>query len=251
MQDIKKLVCGIGFCLMFPAAAQADLITFNFTGKFVLADYYGTVVMNEGSPVTPIAASLTYDTENGVGTSNLSISMSGGFWGIGATFHDISMAHTPGTNLIEGYVLADWNGNYDMPMHVQWDATGLFNAVNYGLQPGDIISGTNLYRDTDGNGFGDAGEWLANVYSATPYSDILQQQQGHNALQGPAPMAATSGSQGLGDSTPFPGIKGYFDIGSGNSMHVVSVTTVPIPAAVWLFGSGLLGLMGFARRRAN
>ncbi|MGB5409060.1 MAG: VPLPA-CTERM sorting domain-containing protein, partial [Thiogranum sp.] len=28
-----------------------------------------------------------------------------------------------------------------------------------------------------------------------------------------------------------------------------SVTVVPVPAAVWLFGSGLLGLVGVARRR--
>ena len=32
------------------------------------------------------------------------------------------------------------------------------------------------------------------------------------------------------------------------AFHVVS--TVPVPAAVWLFGSGLLGLIGFARRKA-
>jgi hypothetical protein len=31
----------------------------------------------------------------------------------------------------------------------------------------------------------------------------------------------------------------------------VSVTTVPVPAAVWLFASGLLGLAGMARRRAR
>jgi len=29
------------------------------------------------------------------------------------------------------------------------------------------------------------------------------------------------------------------------------VGAVPIPAAVWLFGSGLLGLVGFARRKAS
>ena len=29
-----------------------------------------------------------------------------------------------------------------------------------------------------------------------------------------------------------------------------SFTTVPVPAAVWLFGSGLLGLVGVARRKA-
>jgi hypothetical protein len=31
---------------------------------------------------------------------------------------------------------------------------------------------------------------------------------------------------------------------------VIDVTPVPVPAAVWLFGSGLLGLVGVARRRA-
>lgn len=30
-----------------------------------------------------------------------------------------------------------------------------------------------------------------------------------------------------------------------------SVTTVPIPAAVWLFGSGLIGLIGLARRKKS
>ncbi|MCK4707388.1 MAG: VPLPA-CTERM sorting domain-containing protein [Gammaproteobacteria bacterium] len=31
----------------------------------------------------------------------------------------------------------------------------------------------------------------------------------------------------------------------------VSTSTVPVPAAVWLFGSGLLGLIGVARRRSK
>ena len=31
----------------------------------------------------------------------------------------------------------------------------------------------------------------------------------------------------------------------------VSLTAVPVPAAVWLFGSGLLGLVGIARRRRS
>lgn len=30
-----------------------------------------------------------------------------------------------------------------------------------------------------------------------------------------------------------------------------STSPVPVPAAIWLFGSGLLGLVGFARRKAN
>ncbi len=36
--------------------------------------------------------------------------------------------------------------------------------------------------------------------------------------------------------------------GSGNC-SVTTVSAVPVPAAVWLFGSGMLGLMGLARRK--
>ena len=33
------------------------------------------------------------------------------------------------------------------------------------------------------------------------------------------------------------------------SLNGLTVSSVPVPAAAWLFGSGLLGLSGFARRR--
>jgi len=36
--------------------------------------------------------------------------------------------------------------------------------------------------------------------------------------------------------------------GTGNC-SVSSISAVPLPAAVWLFGSGLIGLVGFARRK--
>ena len=41
------------------------------------------------------------------------------------------------------------------------------------------------------------------------------------------------------------------DVGNVSAFRAELVgTVVPIPAAVWLFGSGLLGLVGFARRKA-
>jgi len=55
-------------------------------------------------------------------------------------------------------------------------------------------------------------------------------------------MAATNASKGITEGF-YSGAVGYFDTGSGNSMHVTSVTAVPVPSVIWLFGSGLVALL--------
>jgi len=45
------------------------------------------------------------------------------------------------------------------------------------------------------------------------------------------------------------GLQGIDDESWGLDNVMVQVTPVPLPAAVWLFGSGLIGLLGFAKRR--
>lgn len=47
-------------------------------------------------------------------------------------------------------------------------------------------------------------------------------------------------------TAPFPGASPKFN---GTSADDFPVSGVPVPAAVWLMGSGLLGLVGVARRR--
>jgi len=254
---MKKIIKTLSCVALLAATApsQASTITFDFTGRLVVAGPVGDPLINNELPYTPIAASLTYNTVTGVGDSKLSITMTDSFLGVPepAVFHDITMTRQAGSNLIDGQVLVDWSGTFNMPMHVEWDATGLLNAIKIGLVEGDVLSGSTLYHDTNRNGVQDAGESGQNIFSATPYSDTIQNplyvSLDPNTLQGPAPLAATSNSLGLDDTTPFPGFRGYLDIGSGNSMHVTSVSAVPVPAAVWLFGSGLIGLAGFARRK--
>lgn len=52
-------------------------------------------------------------------------------------------------------------------------------------------------------------------------------------------------------SGPFPGFNANFNgIATVTAINPV-VAAVPVPAAAWLLGSGLLGLVGVARRKAN
>ena len=242
--------------------ASAAVYQFHFTGQYTLVDASGVAMDQQ-----PISSTLTYDDTSGTGFSaDLAIENFDTF-GATASIYSISLQREAGTDLIVGNMLADWNFNFGIPLSMVWDASGLFNAIDYGLQAGDVISGTNLKR---------GGVVVADVQSATPASDGLG--FGFSVLnQGPAPLAVTTwntttlctpGSDCIGNALsggapsvddgiagspmidePFIGLNVNFDIGSGNSLTVLSVTTVPVPAAAWLFASGLLGLIGIARRK--
>lgn len=258
--SIRNIILCAAFSLTvaLPVTAYSDTIGFHFTGNVMIAGSGTPLVYTDPSGnlvvLAPISASLDYNTVSGLGGSNLSITMPD-FSGSPVTFHDITMQHETGTNLIQGEILVDWNGNVNMPMNIEWDATGLFNALTYGLKPGDTISGTTLKQDTTGDGNFDT---FTDVSSATPYSDTILDKvvSPVTAPEGAAPIASTSGSLGLGydingnyvGGTPFDGIQGLINIGSGNSLTVTSVSTVPVPAAIWLFCSGLIGLIGISKK---
>jgi len=247
------------------APVSAAVYNFHFTGQYTLLDNLGGYADQQ-----PISSTLTYDDSSGSGFSaNLTIQNFDTF-GATATIYDLSLQRVSGTNLIVGNMLADWNFSTGVPLSMVWDATGLFNAIGVGLQAGDVISGTNLKR---------GGIVIADVSSATPASDgtLVDSATGQQLNQGPAPLAVTTlntttlcnpsinclgnavsggapfADDGIGGSPmidgPFPGLNVNFDIGSGNSLTVLSVSSVPVPAAVWLFGSGLIGLLSVARRK--
>ena len=65
-------------------------------------------------------------------------------------------------------------------------------------------------------------------------------------------LSTDSGVSWVADSLVTPLGANAFTVtfGTGANVIEVDVQVVPVPAAVWLFGSGLIGLVGVARRRA-
>ena len=249
--------------ILLAGNAYADIVTFDFTGRMTVVDSLGGVVGGGSDGYTPISAQLTLDTlysspgtfnpNDLVGTSTLNITVNDSFFGITtpAVFHDVSLSYVDAST-VNGNFLADWNNNNNMPGEIVWDVSGLTTAVLFGLQVGDTISGNEMFRDFDGDGTAET-RVIDNLNSAIPYADTLTYSPivyPDFTLQGPAPMAATDATPGL-SSGPFVGIRVLLDIGSGNSMTVSSISAVPVPAAVWLFGSGLIGLIGVARRKKS
>lgn len=63
-------------------------------------------------------------------------------------------------------------------------------------------------------------------------------------------MGLTTGIS-LYDASGDPVSSFTIDVASGSTYTAAGiVSTVPLPTSVWLFGSGLLGLIGIARRKA-
>lgn len=90
---------------------------------------------------------------------------------------------------------------------------------------------------TANNWFGTAGfDFLSGMWSATQLTHI------NLTLQNNLEAVSTTQGESAWIQKKFTG---------GNTVGVViqTIPTVPVPAAVWLFGSGLLGLVAVARRR--
>jgi hypothetical protein len=169
----------------------------------------------------------------------------------------------PNTDLVGGYI----NGNVSSPT-ADPNAIGrfiFFNSVvntftaatsNIGgiaggpVPTGDITGGvmtmdlSSFFANWNGTDF--------NQGSATASTDFVP------TAGVPAPADVAGSVSCVGTECTFTNLEwqslivgGPFNGKTGTWTLSGTATIVPVPAAVWLFGSGLLGLVGIARRRAK
>ena len=114
-------------------------------------------------------------------------------------------------------------------------------GLTVALAPGLIFDGGVIdFTGTNGSG----------VYQASNQTDILNLDTANDDF-----IVGMSNDGGLTwyADTGFlagPANSGILIFDIGNATITVDVKAVPVPAAAWLFGSGLIGLVGVARRRA-
>jgi len=235
---------------------------------------------------TPVSGTLTFDTVTGAGTGTLvpfdffSGSLPAEAVGINMQAIGDGMGG-PGT-LVLGNMLFNWNGTFGIPTSIVLDAAGFFaNELTSGGANSAVPASDGTYT---GATFGYLGlgpvpiattEWDVTLGNGCVVGDCMG-----NGSSGVLPLVADTSSNtkeyaqgdgvGIGGvpmaDGPFAGNNANFDItnmtfashdpeGSIGPFCDFGIDCtpppIPVPAAVWLFGSGLLGLVGVARRRKS
>jgi len=259
------------------------LSTDNFAGgKFIynadadaaeIAAYYAGEPYNYYAGTrTPISGTMTFDTV--IGSGSATIEPFDFFEGGPIVAHDITLQSigdgfgSHGSLLLTS-MLANWN-NTDIEVQLVWDAAGLFSAFP-GMQQGDTVDQLSC---------ADVGSGCVVAGSENAYSGISKNPQYYpmgaipvatttynvnnagtdigggvfttQGGSGPIEVAYANDDDIAGtplDNGPFTGYSASFDMTSVTLTSIV-VSEVPVPAAIWLFGSGLIALSGFSRRRS-
>lgn len=281
----KVLAVAVIAALGVSTSAEADTVTASWTGALTFLGTQGHITSITDScffggvnPCSrgPINGMLTFDTVTGAG--NITV-VPFSFAGSGnAVFTSMNLQTIgdgmggPGS-LVLGNMLWNWNANNGIPASIVWDASGLFSAINGGLSAGQIITGGALPASDNSDDIAGAGGTTypigpallaTTVWNTTlvgepcaqiPFPDFGNTCFGRSP-SGTLPLVtdtvvdATNGDLGIGGSPmpapPFTGFNINIDI---LSAQVTSISAVPLPATVWLFGPGLLGLLSLARRK--
>jgi len=208
-----KLVAAMGITL-FAGTAQAAYMDIAVNGDFETGDFTGWSQFpgSQGAAAQTIAA---------------------GNPGSAAFLHETG----PAANLIKQANLLPgaWNGQ---TVDIQFDMKG--SAAIGG------VFFVEFFNELDGGGVGPGGGILAVI--GNPTADWTTYN--FSTTAGDAVSAAG------GITLQLNGVCGA-DAGCVSDWYIdnvsisadVEVPAVPVPAAVWLFGSGLLGLIGVARRK--
>lgn len=218
---VAGMCIGDGDTVIFQFSHTGDSMGDDYMGLFGQLQYSGDTVF-----VTPTdfrAESIGGGTDIATETGTMQIIAKDGYVldgiNVGET-GDYKMS-TGGTSVdVDGYLrVFDW-----------FDPAPVF-----GTEEETLLSSTSDFTQQ-----GTANPVLWNASGSFDLTTAMWDDRDHVGLTLQNTLTATSGTEG-----EFAWIQKK----AVGSQIIVSTSPIPVPAAVWLFGSGLLGLVGLARRK--
>jgi hypothetical protein len=171
-------------------------------------------------------------------------------WAAGLDVAGVSGWRLPDTNPVNGTAY-DYNIAYDGTTDYGYNisAPGTTYSGSTGSEMANMfynVLGNTGWYDTSGAA---TGCYVAPNYCLTntgPFSNLQSSYYWSATEYAPSTTNAWIFYMNLG------GQDGFYKTSNGYAWAVQSgdVSAVPVPAAAWLFGSGLIGLIGLARRKA-
>ena len=269
--NLKKTVLSVAIAATIgvSAVASADTYDFAFDGLFTMLDPNGSPLANTSNPYysdktwgyglrTQITGTMHFDTVTGAGSGTVvPFQFFNGNPALPATATGISFqsigdgAGGPGS-LVLGNMGFNWNGNNGIPVSIVMDAAGLFGAIGAagapGLSVGTVVSGVGATPASNGIKKGLYPIGPAPIATTTWNTTTIPGAGLGSNPSGQLPLIANTIGGSPMIAGPFPNYNANFDVTKMTvTSHVASA--VPVPAAAWLLGSGLVGLVGVARRR--
>ena len=260
---IKKTVLSLAIVATIgaTASASADVIDMSFGGLFTMLTSTGAPLQNTSNPFyndptwkyglrTQITGTMSFDTATGAGTGTVApfaFYNGGNAVAAGITFQAIGDGFGGAGTLILGNMLFNWNGNDGIPVSIVLDGAGMFGAIaTPGFTVGTVVSGTGALPASNGISKNSLPIGPTPVATTTWNTTTQGAAVLGNATSGGLPLIADTIGGTPMITAPFLGFNANFDV---TKITVTKITAVPVPAAVWLLGSGLLGLVGVARRK--
>jgi hypothetical protein len=142
--------------------------------------------------------------------------------------------------LSEAHLVGIWNVSGGDPLAQTTILSGTGSTLDTGFRYESLGSSLTLFA---GNNYviGGVAGTLDPYVGKVSLSSIVSNDPSVSYLEPRAILSA--------DPFQFPGVPGSSEDNAGYFGPNFKVAPVPVPAAVWLFGSGLLGLIGIARKR--
>lgn len=240
LRAVAAGVCALGLIvLLAPASGRAHSITFDFTGTFVASDPHsiGGILT---SPVGPFPAS----TVSGSFTFNGDTADANGSGTVGQYNGAIQSLLLSVTNI------------FGAPYQFGFNSAGPLNAI--AVNSNATAANQSYVMSASVQNVVPAGPIVdGDNYNAVAFFINLLKPASSAFVSDALPQTPPSLSPfSLYDLVSNP--QGQFRLvfQSSHGDHTIignlnSLTAVPLPAAAWLFGSGVIGLIGLARRRMN